>query len=98
MAKYDGMNAKNLDCATDKARKADPITKAPGPHPVGTGTGADPVGTIAGAAVDGLGGKGIPEKIDPSIEDAYWRENHNRQAFAKDSRYDDYAPAYRVGH
>jgi hypothetical protein len=101
----------------DKARNADPITKAPGSHPVGTGVGAvvggaaagaaagtvaGPAGTVAGAAVGaivgGLAGKGIAEKFDPTIEDAYWRANHNRQAFAKDSRYEDYAPAYRVGY
>ena len=66
------------------------------------GTVAGPVGTVAGAAVGaivgGLAGKGIAEKIDPTVEDAYWRDNHNRQAFARDSRYDDYAPAYRVGY
>ena len=97
----------------DKARNADPITKAPGSHPVGTGVGAavggaaagaaaGPAGTIAGAAigavVGGLAGKGIAEKIDPTVEDAYWRSNHNRQPFAKDRRYDDYAPAYRTGY
>jgi hypothetical protein len=67
-----------------------------------TGTMAGPVGTAVGAAVGavvgGLAGKGIAEKIDPTVEDAYWRENHNRQPFARDSRYDDYAPAYRVGY
>jgi len=116
MAKYDDVQKKQ-DRATDKARNADPITKAPGSHPVGTGIGAvaggaaagaatgtvaGPVGTIAGAAVGaivgGLAGKGIAEKIDPTVEDAYWRQNHNRQSFAGDSRYSDYAPAYRVGY
>ena len=66
------------------------------------GTVAGPVGTIAGAAVGaivgGLAGKGVAEKIDPTVEDAYWRNNHNRQTFAKDTRYDDYAPAYRLGY
>lgn len=103
--------------ADDKARNADPITKAPGSHPVGTGVGAalggaaagaatgtvaGPVGTVVGAAVGavvgGLAGKGVAEKIDPTVEDAYWRANHNRQKFAKDSRYDDFAPAYRTGY
>ena len=103
--------------ARDAARNADPITKAPGSHPVGTGVGAavggaaagaaagtvaGPVGTVAGAAVGavvgGLAGKGVAEKIDPTVEDAYWRANHNRQKFARDSRYDEYAPAYRTGY
>ena len=110
-------NYKDPQKSQDAARNADPITKAPGSHPVGTGVGAalggaaagaaagtvaGPAGTIAGAAVGaivgGLAGKGIAEKIDPTVEDAYWRENHNRQKFAKDSRYDDYAPAYRTGY
>src|SRR5688572_26404273 len=66
------------------------------------GTVAGPVGTAVGAAVGavvgGLAGKGIAEKIDPTREDAYWRENHSRQVFAKNRPYDDYAPAYRVGY
>jgi hypothetical protein len=101
----------------DKSRNPDPITGAPGSHPVGTGVGAavggaatgaavgtvaGPVGTAVGAAVGavvgGLAGKGIAEKIDPTREDAYWRENHNRQTFAKNRPYDEYAPAYRVGY
>lgn len=101
----------------DKARNPDPITGAPGSHPVGTGVGAalggaaagaaagtvaGPVGTIAGAAVGavvgGLAGKGVAEKIDPTREDAYWRENHARQPYANGRGYEDYAPAYRVGY
>src|ERR1035437_9999177 len=101
----------------DKASNPDPITKAPGSHPVGTGIGAvaggaaagaavgtvaGPVGTIAGAAVGavvgGLAGKGVAEMVNPTIEDAYWRENHSRQAYAKGRLYDDYGPAYRIGY
>jgi hypothetical protein len=107
----------NRQLKNDKSRNPDPITGAPGSHPVGTGIGAavggaaagaavgtvaGPVGTAVGAAVGavvgGLAGKGIAEKIDPTREDAYWRENHNRQAFAKNRPYDDFAPAYRVGY
>ena len=102
----------------DKSRNPDPITGAPGSHPVGTGIGAaiggaaaagavagtvaGPVGTLAGAAigavVGGLVGKGIAEKIDPTREDAYWRENHPRQGWAKGRPYDDFRPAYRIGY
>jgi uncharacterized protein YcfJ len=101
----------------DKTRNPDPITGAPGSHPVGTGVGAvlggaaagaatgtvaGPAGTLVGAAVGavvgGLAGKGVAEKIDPTREDAYWRENHARQVYANNRPYDDFAPAYRVGY
>ena len=96
----------------------DPITKAPGSHPVGTGAGAaaggtagmaaggvigGPVGAVAGAAVGavvgGLMGKGIAEAVDPTEEDAYWREAHRDAPYYSSERgYDFYAPAYRVGY
>ena len=95
----------------------DPITGAPGSHPVGTGLGAaaggmaagaaagtvaGPVGTVVGAAVGavvgGLAGKGIAETIDPTIEEAYWRENYvSRPYINKSYTYDDYGPAYMYG-
>ena len=107
----------NRQLKNDKSRNPDPITGAPGSHPIGTGVGAavggaatgaavgtvaGPVGTIAGAAigavVGGLVGEGVAEKIDPTREDAYWRENHVRQDYARNRSYDDFAPAYRVGY
>ena len=95
----------------------DPITGAPGSHPVGTGVGAaagavgagaavgsvaGPVGTAVGAAVGavvgGLAGKSIAERIDPTAEDEYWRENYETRPYvAAGSSYDDYGPAYRYG-
>jgi hypothetical protein len=101
----------------DKSRNPDPITGAPGSHPVGTGIGAaaggaaagaaagsvvGPAGTIAGAAVGavvgGLAGKAIAEKIDPTREDAYWRENHTRQGWGTAGTYDQFSSAYRAGY
>jgi uncharacterized protein (TIGR02284 family) len=100
--------------ATDMNR--DPITGAPGSHPVGTGVGATggalagaaagslagPVGTVvglvAGAVVGGLGGKAVAENVNPTAEDAYWRESYNREAYVQPgSSYDDYGPAYEMG-
>src|SRR5262249_48931347 len=96
----------------------DPITGAPGAHPVGVGVGAaaagaaagaaggamaGPVGAVAGAVIGGVAGgyagKGIAESIDPTVEDAYWRENYaNRSYYDRSHTYDaDYAPAYRHG-
>lgn len=96
----------------------DPITGAPGSHPVGTGIGAavggmaagaavgtvaGPVGTaigaVAGAIAGGLAGKAAGEAIDPTREDAYWRDNYERQSYyQKGMTYDDYSPAYRLGY
>ncbi|MEO5958730.1 MAG: hypothetical protein ABIZ49_06910 [Opitutaceae bacterium] len=108
----------NRNLKKDKSRNPDPITGAPGSHPVGTGVGAaiggaaatgalagtvaGPAGTIAGAAVGavigGLVGKGVAEKIDPTREDAYWRENHSRQGWAQGRAYEEFGPAYRTGY
>ena len=114
----------------DRDANRDPITKAPGAHPIGTGVGATvggvagaaaagvaaaamsgaalgstagPIGTAAGlvigAIAGGLAGKGVAEKIDPTREDAYWREQHMKEPyFSKGSRYEDYHPAYRASY
>ena len=95
----------------------DPITGAPGAHPVGTGIGAAAGGAVAGAAVGavagpigaavgivagavagGLAGKGIAEKIDPTAEEAYWRDNYQSRPYVdQGTAYDEYQPAYRYG-
>ncbi len=94
----------------------DPITGAPGAHPVGTGLGATggalagaaagsvvgPVGTVvglvAGAVAGGLGGKAVAEGVNPTTEEAYWRENYTKETYVESGRsYDDYAPAYELG-
>lgn len=106
----------------------DPITGAPGSHPIGTGIGAAAggaagvaagaaagaaigaastgpaapigaaVGAVVGAVAGGLAGKGIAEKIDPTAEDAYWRENYRARPYVQSgSRYDDYQAAYQYG-
>ena len=66
------------------------------------GTVAGPAGTIAGAAVGavvgGIAGHSVAKAVNPSVEDAYWRENHRRQSFAKGRSYDDFCPAYRTGY
>jgi len=95
----------------------DPLTGAPGAHPVGTGLGAvaggaaagaatgtvaGPLGTLAGAAIGavagGLAGKAVAEQVDPTVEDAYWRENYaSRPYVGTGAVYEDYGPAYRYG-
>jgi uncharacterized protein (TIGR02284 family) len=101
----------------DKDLNLDPITDAPGAHPVGTGLGAaaggaaagaavgafgGPAGAIAGAVVGavagGLGGKAVAEAINPTAEEAYWRDQYTREPYYQGGRsFDDYAPAYRLG-
>lgn len=105
------------DMADEKSMNLDPITDAPGAHPVGTGVGAvvggaaagaaagalgGPVGALAGAVIGavagGLGGKAVAESINPTAEEAYWRDNYQREPYYEIGRsYDDYAPAYRLG-
>lgn len=100
-----------------KDANRDPISGAPGSHPIGTGVGAaaggmaagaaagtvaGPVGTVVGAAIGavagGLAGKGVAEQIDPTMEEAYWRENYTSRPYVKSgSNFDDYGPAYRYG-
>lgn len=95
----------------------DPITGAPGSHPVGTGLGAAGggaagaaigaaggppgmlIGAAVGAVVGGLAGKGVAEVIDPTAEDAYWRDNYRHEGYAnRNLNYDEYQPAYRTGY
>jgi hypothetical protein len=81
------------------------IDAALGGAAVGAATGtiaAGPVGTVVGATVGaiigGLAGKGSPEAIDPSREQAYWRENYPGQPTVEaGASFDDYGPAYGFG-
>jgi hypothetical protein len=95
----------------------DPITGAPGAHPVGTGVGAfiggaaagaatgavgGPVGSVVGAVVGavlgGLAGKQVAEGMDPTMEDAHWREHYASRPYVQSgTSYDDYGPAYGYG-
>ena len=66
------------------------------------GSVVGPVGTVIGAAVGaivgGFAGKGVAELIDPTAEDAYWRENYKDRPYADGaSSYEEYGPAYRYG-
>ena len=101
---------------TRKERNPDPLTGAPGAHPVGVGVGATggaavgaavgsiggPVGTVVGAAIGGvaggLAGKGVAEQVNPTLEEAYWRDNYSSRPYVEAGRtYDEYGPAYRYG-
>jgi hypothetical protein len=103
--------------AENRDANRDPITGAPGAHPVGVGVGAagggvtgaaigaavgGPVGAAAGAVVGavsgGLAGKGVAEKIDPTVEHEYWRGEYSTRPYVtKGTPYDHYGPAYEYG-
>jgi len=109
-------NETEMNNAVDGTANLDPITGAPGAHPIGTGVGAalggaaagaaagtvvGPVGTVIGAAlgavVGGLAGKGVAEIVDPTIEEAYWRENYSSRPYVNGASFDDYGPAFMYG-
>lgn len=94
----------------------DPLTGAPGAHPVGTGVGAmgggvagaaagmavggplgAVVGGVAGAVTGGLAGKGVAEAIDPTAEEAFWRETYPKRPYFTGEPYETYHPAYQYG-
>ena len=51
-----------------------------------------------GAVVGGLAGKAIAERVDPTVENAYWQENYRTQPYIRSEfTYDDYGPAYMYG-
>ena len=100
----------------EKDKNLDPITGAPGAHPVGTGVGAATgaaagaaagavggpvtaaVGGVAGAVVGGLAGKAGAELVNPTAEQAYWRERYEREPYYQAGyTYEDYGPAYTLG-
>lgn len=57
------------------------------------------VGLAAGAVVGGLAGKAVAEKLDPTIEDAYWKTNYSKQKYAEGNvPFATYLPAYRAGY
>ncbi|HEX9718821.1 MAG TPA: PA2169 family four-helix-bundle protein [Ramlibacter sp.] len=56
------------------------------------------VGGVIGAVVGGLAGKAAAEAVNPTAEEAHWREHYTREPYYEPGRgFDDYAPAYRLG-
>lgn len=56
------------------------------------------IGLVAGAVVGGLGGKAVAERVNPTVEDAYWRDRYVDESYYEPGRgYDDYRPAYELG-
>ena len=56
------------------------------------------VGAVVGAVMGGLAGKDVAELIDPTREDAYWRENFSQRPYVeRGANFEDYGPAYGFG-
>ena len=56
------------------------------------------VGGIAGAIAGGLAGSTAAEMVNPTAEDAYWRESYLNQPYYEGGRqYEEYRPAYAMG-
>src|SRR5512133_3497715 len=50
------------------------------------------VGGVVGAVVGGLAGKAAGEAVNPTAEEAHWRENYVREPYYETGRsFDDYA-------
>jgi hypothetical protein len=93
------MKQKQMKSPSDANR--DPITGSPGAHPIGVGVGSAggaTIGAAIGGVAGGLTGKGVAEGVNPTVEDAYWRENYAQRPYVKaGSSYDEYQAAYRFG-
>lgn len=65
------------------------------------GVVAGPLGAMVGAAIGGVGGglagKGIGESVNPTEEDAFWRDHYSTRPYASGRTYDELQPAYRYG-
>jgi phage tail tape-measure protein len=98
-------DVKTTDVSHDKAHPVGSGVGAAAGAATGAAVGtavAGPVGTLVGAAVGavagGLLGHGVAEGVNPTVEDAYWRENYRNRSYASANRtYEDYQPAYRYG-
>lgn len=66
--------------------------------PAGSAVGGV-IGAVVGAVAGGLAGKGAAEAINPTDEDAYWRENYrSRPYYRQGTDYKDYEGDYRHGY
>ncbi|MGP1693055.1 MAG: ferritin-like domain-containing protein, partial [Giesbergeria sp.] len=53
------------------------------------------IGGVVGAVAGGLAGKAAAEAVNPTAEEAYWREAYRDEDYVTQERtYDDYHPAY----
>jgi uncharacterized protein (TIGR02271 family) len=60
----------------------------------------DPIAGTAGSpgVGGGLAGKRTAEAMNPAREEAYWRQQHAKEAFGQERPYEQYQGAYRTGY
>ncbi len=57
------------------------------------------VGAVVGSVIGGLAGKEAAEKLNPTLEDAHWRENFSSRPYVEEGKkYEDYQSAYQTGY
>src|SRR5262245_44637513 len=62
------------------------------------GPGGALVGGALGAIAGGAAGHTAAEKVNPTAEDAYWRDNFAERPYVqRGADYEEYEPAYRYG-
>jgi hypothetical protein len=66
------------------------------------GAAAGPAGALVGGAIGavagGLAGHRAGEKVNPTVEESYWRDNYSSRPYVNRTySFDDYNPAYRYG-
>jgi hypothetical protein len=105
--KKDGRDPANRDPLTGEPG-SHPVgtgTGSAGGAVAGAAVGAvvgGPVGAVVGGAIGavagGAAGHAAGEKVNPTVEGAYWRENYSKRPYYKKGRtFGDYEPAYRHG-
>lgn len=80
----------------------DAFTGTTGAQPVSAGEGSAGGATTAAAVglVDGgLGRDGVARKINPAVEDAYWKHHYSKRKYVeRNAPYTAYQPAFRIGY
>lgn len=69
---------------------------------IGIGAAAGPIGAAVGVIVGGVAGafagRNVAEAIDPTVEDAYWRDQYPETDYYQPGRdYESIQPAYQYG-
>jgi hypothetical protein len=62
------------------------------------GSNLEPLSGAKGSHAGAWAGQGVANAVNPTVEDAYWRENFAKREYVeRDRPYADYGPAYRYG-